>query len=176
MDLMKLRVFQRHVADQCRIVIVSVPQINEAVAARDQDSLWVACQMFVVGAGNISKALWGQAGKLTLEREPLRDSLGVTNTSPLRIVNMRNNFEHYDERIDTWWDTCPNHNILDRMIGSPDAVVGLSDTERFRVYDPTSGSIVFWGQQFELQPIATEVDRIFPIAEKEAAKPHWTRP
>jgi hypothetical protein len=41
------------------------------------------------------------------------------------------------------------------------------------VYDPTNGSIVFWGQQFHLQPIATEVDRIFPVAERESAKPHW---
>lgn len=173
MDLLLLRVFQRHVADQCRIVVASVPSINEAVAAGNQDMLWVGCQMFVVGAGNLSKALWGQGGKLAAQRQPLRDSLGVTDASPLRIVGMRNNFEHFDERIDTWWTTAPNHNILDRMIGSPNAVVGLSDIERFRVYDPTNGSIVFWGQQFDLQPIATEVDRIFPVAERESAKPHW---
>ena len=68
----------------------------------------------------------------------------------------------------------PQHlGSLDR---TPSAVADFSDTERFRVYDPTTGSIVSWGQHFDLQPIATEVGRIFPIAEQEAVKPHWVVP
>jgi hypothetical protein len=129
--------------------------------------------MFVVGSGNLSKALWGQQGKFAVQRADLRDSLGVTDQSPLKNVGMRNNFEHFDERIDTWWKDCPAHNHLDRLIGQPSAIEGLSEKEMFRIYDPTAKQIVFWGQTFNLQEIATEVDRIFPVARAEAAKPHW---
>ena len=174
MELLLLRIFQRQVADQCRVVVTSVPQINSALATRSNDQLWVACQAFIIGVGNLAKALWGQKGKLEEQRRPLRESLGVADDSPLRHVDMRNNFEHYDERIDRWWRESPNHLHLDKMMGSPSEVGGLTDIDMFRVYDPSARSIVFWGESFELQPIAAEVERIFPLAEQEAARPHWT--
>ena len=59
---------------------------------------------------NISKAFWGSGGKLAVERKPLRDSIGIDDKSPLRAVTMRNNFEHFDERIDRWW-TSPKGTI-----------------------------------------------------------------
>jgi hypothetical protein len=175
MELFLLRIFQLQVADQCRVVITSAAQINSSVAARDSDQLWVACQAFVVGAGNLSKALWGSGGKLHEERRPLRESLSVTDDSPLQKVDMRNNFEHYDERIDRWYRESSSRNHLDRMIGPRNMVAGLADIDRFRVFDTSTNSILFWGDSFDLQPIATEVARIFPIAEREARKPHWVQ-
>jgi hypothetical protein len=176
MDLLHLRVFQRQVVDQCRLVLGSVPAINQGAATGDHDALWMACQMFVVGAGNLSKAFWGEGrGRqhIAPRRQSLRDSLAVEDSSPLYSVGIRNHFEHYDERIDRWWAESSTHNHADRMIGSPDQLGGLTDIEMFRIYDPGTVSIVFWGQQYELQPIASEVDRIYPIALREANKPHW---
>jgi len=179
MELILLRVFQRQVAGQCRVVMSSVPIINQAASTADHDALWVGCQMFAVGSANVSKALWGDGknrSKVAAQRQPLRDSLGVDDTSPLYDLSLRNHFEHFDERIDKWWAEDPNHNILDRMIGPPSAVVGLPDISRFRVYDPSGPSLVLWGQKYDLQPIASECDRIFPIAQREADKPHWEPP
>lgn len=173
---MLLRAFQRQVADQCRLVLASVPVINSAANAGDQNQLWIGCQMFVVGAGNVSKAMWGQPKKrkiLAPARQPLRDSLETDDSSVLYEVGMRNNFEHYDERLDRWWAESKSHNHLDRMIGPPSMVMGIDDIDRFRVYDPTTLSIVFWGETFALQPIASECERILPLAEREADKPHW---
>ena len=135
--------------------------------------LWVGVQVGITGAGNVSKALWGQGSRLAESRRPLRDSLTVPENSPFRDVSMRNHFEHYDERLDRWWRESPNHNHLDRMIGPPSGVVGLDDLDRFRVYDPTTNDVVFWGERFNMQAIATEAERLLPIAETEAAKPHW---
>jgi hypothetical protein len=131
--------------------------------------------MFVVGAANVSKAFWGAGrhrAKVAPLRQALRDSLGVDDQSPLYDVGMRNNFEHYDERIDRWWTECPRHNLLDRGFGAP-SVVSLDDKEMFRIYDPDTARIIFWGEAFHMQPIASECDRIFPIGEREASKPHW---
>ena len=165
MDLMLLRIFQRQVRDQCRFVLESVPIVNQAAATGDQDRLWIGCRMFVSGSGNVSKALWGEGRnreKTSALRGPLRDSLEVEDSSPLYDLSMRNNFEHFDDRIDKWWKHSTSHNHLDRMIGSPNMVVGLSEMDMFRIYDPSGPTIVFRGQTFDLQPIATECDRIYP--------------
>lgn len=176
MDLLLLRVFQRQVADQCRFVLASVPLINKGEIERDQDTLWIGCQMFVVGAGNVSKALWGDGRsrrKTAPVRQPLRDSLQTDDSSPLYDVAMRNHFEHYDERLDRWWAESPTHNHLDRHIGAG-TVGGLAAIEMFRVYDPDTMSVVFWGEEFALNPIATECERIIAIAHRESSKPHWS--
>jgi hypothetical protein len=175
-ELMLLRVFQRQVVDQCRFAISGVPLINQT---GNSDQMWIGCQMFVVGAANISKALWGEGrgrSKIAPRRQPLRDSLEVTEDSPLKEVGMRHNFEHYDQRLDQWWSQSPSHNHLDRSEFAPGAVVGIRNIDMFRVYDRSARTLYFWGQPFELQPIADEIDRIFPIAVREAAKPHWEPP
>ena len=173
MDLMLLRVFQRQVADQCRFALSGVNLINAGLSSTNHDVLWVGCQQFLVGAANVSKALWGQRQRFAADREPLRRSLLVGEDSVLIDMSFRNHFEHYDERIDRWWADSAAHNTLDRMIGAPEMVAGLEDGDRFRVYDPESHRIIFWGEEFFVEPIVREIDRIYPTAESEAGKPHW---
>lgn len=180
MDLMLLRLFQRQVVDQCHFVRQAAAKIDGTDAmGSDADELWVGCQMFVVGAANLSKAFWGEGrgrSKIAPRRQLLRDSLGVTDASPLKEVGMRDNFEHYDQRLDQWWAQSPSHNHVDRSQFAPGAVMGFRDIDMFRVYDRSARTLYFWGQPFELEPITAEVDRIFSIAVGEAAKPHWEGP
>jgi len=176
MELMLMRMFQRQVADQCKVTLHGASLLNFGLQNTDQDTIWIAVQVLLTGAGNTSKALWGggrERHKISAEREPLRRSLQVEDSSPLSDVSMRNHFEHYDERLDKWWKESPQRNYLDRFLGSPESVVGLSDIDRFRVYDPTTHEIVFWGERFNVQAIVTAVDELLPRAEAEANKPHW---
>lgn len=173
MDTMLLRCFQRQVADNCKMALHGARVINQGLQAGEQDAVWVGVPILLTGAANAAKAFWGQKGNLADQRAPLRQSLGVNDTSPLKDVDMRNNFEHYDERLDRWWADSPEHNAVDRMIGPPEAIEGVEDLDRFRVYDNTTNDIVFWGERFNVQAIVTELDRILPIAEQEANLPHW---
>jgi len=170
---MLLRMFQRQVADNCKVALHGAHVINRGLGELDQDALWIGVPILLTGAANAAKALWGQKGGRATERAPLRKSLDVDDTSPLKVVDMRNNFEHYDERLERWWNESPRHNIADRMIGPPDLVVGLDEIERFRFYDNTTNDIVFWGERFNVQAIVTEIERIRPIAERKANRPHW---
>ncbi|MEA2141968.1 MAG: hypothetical protein QOI64_398 [Solirubrobacteraceae bacterium] len=97
---------------------------------------WTAIQNLLTAASNISKALWGQGGRHEVERQALRDSLGIDDTSPLREVAMRNHFEHYDERLDRWWAESVAHNHLDVSIMPPSTVQGMDANDMFRVFDP----------------------------------------
>jgi len=87
---------------QCQAVLVGSNDFDSAMATGDHTHAWIAIQNILGAAANISKALWGAGGRHSEEREPLRASLQVDDTSPLRDVATRNHFEHYDERLDKW--------------------------------------------------------------------------
>jgi hypothetical protein len=134
--------------------------------------VWFWIEAFLSVAANISKALWGPGGKKAEEREPLRRSLGVPDSAPLEITDMRNHFEHFDDRLESWWAPSPSHNYFDRNI-MPRSVIKAShliDEDFFRFLDPVTGDVIFWGDAYNLPAIAREIHRILSIA---AARP-WT--
>ena len=183
MDPVLLRLFQGQVHLQCQFLTFAVEDLESAqkdltLAVRDSESrqngmirMWFAIQNMLNAVGNISKALWGQGGGRSAERKPLRDSIGVTDMSPLRLPDMRNHFEHFDDRLDHWWDTSRRHNYVDLNVGL--AVGGVEDDDTFRNYFPQTGEVVFWGERFDLRLIAEEVQRILPKLRQEAEKPPW---
>jgi hypothetical protein len=173
MDTHLLRIFQRQVENQCFGALMAAETAQGALNPLNQDVFWSSIQNCLTAVANISKALWGQTGKYSAERKPLRDSLDVGDDSPLKPTSMRNNFEHFDERLDDWYATSANHNYLDHMIGPPNIVGGFADTDMFRVFDPTTAELVFWGKRYPLKTIMDEVGRLHPIAHTEGSKPHW---
>ena len=110
---------------------------------------------------------------MSLERKPIRDSIGVANNSIFKTTSMRNNFEHFDERLDKWWAESQNHNNFDFSVMPKSAVKGIDPIDWFRVFDPASGDMYFWNQEFNLKNIISEVKEFLPKLEKEANKPHW---
>lgn len=176
MDTFLLRVFQQQVANQCFAALMAAQMAQAAVNNANQDVFWASIQNCLTAVANLSKAFWGPEGKYARQRRQLRRSLGVTNASPLRPTSMRNNFEHFDERLDEWYATSTNRNHLDYMIGPPNMVVGVAETDMFRVFDTTTSEVVFWGKRYPLKTIIQEIQRLYPIAQAEAAKPHWDPP
>lgn len=173
MDLMLLRTFQRQVFLQCQFMMHAAQDLNCGLRDGNVRHTYYAIQNLLNASANISKSLWGQRGKLAFERKPLRDSIGIDDDSPLRQVTMRNNFEHIDERIDTWWKQSTHHNHADLNLGPRNMISGIQDIDRFRHFDPTTTDLFFWGQEFNLQVLINEVQKILPKIQNEASKPHW---
>ncbi len=174
MDLMLLRLFQQETLGQCSYIIIAANQLDELISAQSYDDVfWRELQNFVVSTANVSKLLWGQQGKFAKQRKALRDSIKVTDSSPLRPTTMRNHFEHIDERLDKWWAESRNHNIAYRNVGPPSMIAGLEPIELFQTYDPSTRTARFWGDTYDLKEIVEEVERIYPLLQTEAAKPHW---
>lgn len=174
MDLMLLRLFQRQTLEQCNYILIAAKQLNKQITNRTYDDVfWRELQNFVVSAANISKLLWGQRGRCAKEREALRDSIGVDDSSPLRPTIMRNHFEHIDERLDRWLAESDSQNIADRSIGPRTMYAGLKEIEIFRMYDPSTRTASFWGDTYNLIEIVAEVNRIHPLLLSETAKAHW---
>lgn len=183
METYLLRVFQAQVRLQCHGILKAAHTLQTTLVAYDAadpaqdafelfDDVWIAIQNLLGAAANVQKALWGQGGSLAAQRAPLRASLDVADDSPLREVDMRNNFEHFDDRLDTWWKTSKRHNFHDTL-GPLDSVGGVDDIDLIRVYDPATTDLFFWGKRFNLGAIEAEAARVWGIARLEARKPHW---
>ncbi|HMI98050.1 MAG TPA: hypothetical protein VK479_16195 [Micropepsaceae bacterium] len=174
MDLMLLRVFQRQVDLECRFLLLAAEEVDQGLRGQNVYRTFYGLQNLLNAGANISKALWGPGGKFAGARKPLRDSIGISDDSPLRHVGMRNNFEHVDERIDEWWQKSKGHNHVDLNIGPKKGMFGgLEEIDQFRLFDPDTTDITFWGQEFNLRKIVDEVRSIAPKLAQEANKPHW---
>lgn len=187
MELLLLRTYQEQVVYSCRAVLLALEDIQTGLKAlediqtgldaehdtNEEARLWYGVQNFIIGAGNVSKALWGAGGSRYAERQPLRDSLQADDSSPLKNIKIRNDYEHLDERIEKWWKKDKSHNRVGIYIGPRGGVVGLHETSMMRWIDPTTGDVIFWGNELNIPEVAQEVQRILPIANAENSKPHW---
>lgn len=173
MELMLLRTFQRQAALQCKFILLAAQDIDTGLQKGDIEYTFYAVQNLLNASANVSKAFWGSGGKFATERKALRDSIGVDDNSSLKEVTMRNNFEHFDERLARWWKESQQHNHADLNLGPRNMIAGISDIDRFRAYDPTTKDLSFWGQDFNLQDLTDEAQRILPKLQAEANKPHW---
>jgi hypothetical protein len=173
-ELMLLRQFQTQVALQCKFLINAANEINVGLKNRNVEHVFYGIQNLLNAGANISKALWGSKGRRAEQRKQLRESIGIADDSPLREVTMRNNFEHLDERLDRWWNESSRHNHADMNIGPKSRTIsGLDEIDMFRLFDPETTDLTFWGEEFNIQSIVAEVQTILPKLLEEANKPHW---
>jgi hypothetical protein len=134
------------------------------------EDIWMALQQMLVAAANASKLLWGSRGKKTAARAALRQAIGVSDSNPLEDPDLRNDWEHIDERIDTWAADDSNRVFLGRLIGNPQKVLGqiLTDGQpappqsNFRSYDPDTGIVSFWEHSVSVPNIVREARAMLP--------------
>jgi hypothetical protein len=193
LPLMLMRLFQRHIEAQCLGLLHGAQLMQAALnidpqtpnRAQLMDQFWHGAQSVVIGAGNVSKALWG-TGRTAEERERryktrqvLRDSLQVTDESPFRSVKIRNDYEHFDERLEDWWEKSTHHNYVGEMIGPAGQITGDAfneDLDILRWFNNQTGDLIFWGNELHVPTIVQETNRILPIARTEAHKSHYVPP
>lgn len=169
MELMLLRMFQRQALTQAQFVLFAA---EDLAAAGSIERIFFALEGLLNAAANLSKAFWGAKGKKSEERKPLRDSINLFDSSPLQDVNMRNNFQHYDDRVDEWWKKSEHHNCRDMDLGEKDFPAPI---DNFRIYRRATGELWFWGERYDINAIVAEVNAIMPKLQAEAEKPHWER-
>lgn len=173
MDLFLLRLHQKQILHQCYAALNAVQQANSALNVHNQEIFWASVQNFLTATANISKTCWGGRGRFAAQRAQIRESLNITDDSPLADRRLRNHLEHYDERLDEWYHHSSNHNYADFIIGPrATTIVGLDNTDIFRFFDPETNEVIFWGQRYALQPLVNEITKLLPIAQVESSKPH----
>jgi hypothetical protein len=172
-----LSIFGGQVGFQCRAVLLCDARVKSALSDIEsgliprgrhkgydtQVELWAAIQDMLSAAGNIAKAFWGQAAERANERAALRAKFQIDDTSPLKNVAMRNNFEHFDERIDRWWAMSKTRGYMDMATGPTITTHAQDPLDVFRTLDTNTLELTFWGQPFSLTEIADEAQRLLTV-------------
>jgi hypothetical protein len=90
--------------------------------------------------------------------------LGITDQSAFYDVRMRNNFEHFDEKLEDWLREVPDRVCIDKQIG-PLLPAGRDTKKNLRVFDPETWELGFWDQRFDVGAICSEARGLMPEAE-----------
>ncbi len=177
MEQKVLRHFQFEIVLQIRFCRWAYDNIHRlARAGRTQEALYNV-QSLLVAWANISKIMWPVRNrndtdakwKKKLERgKEIRESIAVNDDSILKNREIRNIYEHYDERLDEWYSS-PNHSkgFADMWVGPiNDILRGLPTLKKenvFRHYDPNTDVATFQGKEYHLRPVFDELARIYNI-------------
>lgn len=136
MDDHLLRIFKLELQEQSEQALEAARQLD---AARTSVAVWSEIQSIISSAANAAKLLWGSQGPgKEREREPLRNVVGVSDNSALRSRDVRNAFEHFDERFEAWYAQSETGNLGIRNIAGPGQIVAPG-LVHFGVFNPTTG-------------------------------------
>jgi len=184
-DLTKmLRVYQMEVKQQCVYALIAVQEMQARLNNREQGfdvdgtyRFWSAMQVFVGACATISKLCWPSETKKRRETPDetqfrikrgleLRQSLGLTDSSPLQNKELRNSFEHIDERLDVWARHSPKRMLLSRCTGDPGSFViepPMAPTDWVGYLDLSTMEVTFQGTPVPLKPMFLAVKELYNV-------------
>ena len=122
----------------------------------DRLEVWCSIQSILVSAGNVSKILWPNKNRLRGKR--LREMLKVEADNILSNRKFRNHFEHYDERIEEWFDNRPNGVYIDLAM-NPSFRRGFGGNDH-RGYNSFDNSLMFRGERLDLNKVLTALSEV----------------
>lgn len=127
----------------------------------DHVETWCSIQSILVAAGNVSKILWPNE-KYKIRGERLRQLLKVEKNNPLSSRKFRNHFEHYDERVEDWFENNSQGVYIDLAM-NPSLRRGIFNDpplNTHRGYNSFNNSLVFRDETFYLDEVLTALDNI----------------
>jgi hypothetical protein len=169
--------FTWEIAFQCECILRANDHLQAAASqpmpVRDVAEIWYALQGLLIAAANIQKLAWGQGGKKAAQRADLRTTLAIADDSALHNPDLRNDFEHFDERLDEWYATASAQNYSTRGIHSGSNPFDTPSFAGFGHYDRVLGIITFEQKKHSLSvpPIVAEARRIHALIDPARWRP-----
>jgi hypothetical protein len=160
MDPKLLETFQYHIGVQCKFMVRAAIDVSYSIQINDVLGIFYGLQNILGAGANISKALWGQRGNRATQRKPLRDSLGVSDLSSLKSTGVRNHFEHFDHRLETWWNDLSHRTFVRMSVGPRSSIQGLEVNDFFRHYDPYTTIFYVCNEEIEIKGLINEAQSI----------------
>lgn len=168
-----LNVYCAQIEDQCRAALASIAIVRQFKEGPwDLDTIFWNLDHFINRAAMVSKMLWPTPSAKTKiakwRGEILRDALGVDEQSVLNSRVLRNHLEHFDERIDAWYEGSGFVIYADRNIGPRDMMIfpNNPNVSIFRHYSPDAGVYSFHGDEVNVFDMDAELERIATAARK----------
>jgi hypothetical protein len=158
LDLLFLMELRR----QCRFALLATQDLEDLPKPTDMTRFWYSIQAFLVAVGNISKILWpaSKSSKYKGRGDQLRNLLAISSHSYLEPRIFRNHFEHFDERIESWFASTGARGFADSCIGPSNEFGGMSTPHYLRNYATDTKTIWFCGTKYDLAPVVEEINEL----------------
>jgi len=149
--------------DEIVLQVKIARRANERLAVTkdnfDQVEVWCSIQSILVAAGNISKILLPPDKKYKLRGDRLRQMLEVKDDCVLLDRRFRNNFfEHYDSRIDEWFEKHPTCVYTDLAMNPSFPGLNLNTHRGYNSFDNT---LEFRGEILDLKAILIAMEKVY---------------
>ncbi len=178
-------VFGEQILFQCHAVMIGGRRVWALAAEKNPDpvELWVAIGDLLNAAANLSKIFWPavrngkrfEAENRTRQERgaTLQATYGMSPDSPLALRSMRDNLEHFDERIDKWRRESGG-GWIDLHVTRGPAIALPNRLDVARTINLDTMEITFWGVPFDLNGIVAEAKRLNAISRTVQPRgPQW---
>ena len=128
--------------------------------ASDPIEVWGSIQSILVAAANVSKILWPARNPYMARGKQLRELLGVDDSNLLSDRTFRNHFEHYDERIEDWFDNNNSAVYMDSRIDPFEPTTWSLPRLFHRSYNPSSQTLSFRNESIDLAAVLAALAEI----------------
>lgn len=120
---------------------------------------WSAIQSILTASANVSKILWPEKKRKT-RGEYLRKLLSIDEEHLLSDRSIRNSFEHYDERIEDWFEEHETVAYCDLALEAQ--VPGLLMTPKYshRSYDQYTHDLKFRNDKINLKELLSVLAKL----------------
>jgi hypothetical protein len=147
----ELTLYLSEIEEQCRFATIAWKEIE----TNNPDTQWYSIQALLVAVANVSRLLWpDESGNAERARE-LRKRLSIGDDHPFKSGDMRNAFEHSDQRLDAWVASAERGFHVGAMYIEPGS--GALDDSRFgRNFDRDTGVVTFNRQRYDIGLAASE--------------------
>lgn len=123
----------------------------------DKVEVWCSIQSILVAAGNVSKILWPNQ-KYDARGERLRQMLKVEKSNLLSDRRFRNHFEHYDERIEDWFNNQSSAVYTDLSMNP--SLRGVTASRDHRGYNSFNNTLIFRGESLDLGEVLIALEKV----------------
>jgi hypothetical protein len=145
-----------------------------------QAQLFRSLHSFLTHAAVVSRLLWPGAprrrrgedreshnrrkAQAVSRGDQVRLALSLKEERPADQRALRDNLEHFDERLDDWVLNGSRVRFEDRRLGPPGRLLSPEQQDVMRWFDQTEGSFYFRGERFDLKALAAWIKEVRGLA------------
>lgn len=126
----------------------------------DHIEVWCSIQSILGAAGNVSKILWPQLKESKDRGQKLRKLLGINEKNIITDRKFRNHFEHYDDRIEKWFDSQSSGVYVDLAFNPFKPTPWRTPKFCHRAYNQVDRIVTFRGETLDLKQVLNALEEI----------------
>jgi hypothetical protein len=148
--------------DHVSKVLHTLSESKRSIQPSETEAILNHLQNIIVQGAVLSRYLWPVRKGHAKRGQMLRNFLKVTDENPLKTRDLRNDIEHFDEKLDLYLANGLVGYIFPQHVGLLPENDGVP-CHVFRAYYVDVGIFELLGKRYEIQPIADEIWRLHSL-------------